>query len=316
MGRDHGNQRSGADEFAGAVDQGRHDRPGYLAATVLETFVRVADHGGADTGHCMRQHRKSAAGESGGAEARNGGAAQHGRGTIPPDPSTPDRKPVAGVDRRRAGSVVRNVGDSVSYGPAGERKGKFHSASRFELARAGRGGGTVDDHGSAVRIGSGASVDARGCDADPEGNAGGSAAFGAFFSAQLEPCSSGESDRDLPAVAGGSRTVRTNAFEPAIDPVGLQPRRPAAVPDERAAGGTPGSGNYRVLQRFAKTVQRDSRRAQRECLAFSAARGRLMAGKRCADRQAANTRSDDAYFDDRSRVLYHDADSSAAGKGD
>ena len=317
MDRDDGNQRSGAGRSAGAVDQRRRDRLGYVAATVFATFVRVADHGGADPGHCMRQYRESPAGASDGAEARNGGAAESGRRTIPRGPPTADRKPVAGVDRRRAGSVIRGVGDSIPYGSAVERAREFHSASGFELARAGRGGGAVDDHGSAVRIGSGAPVDACGRDAGPEGNASGSAEFAAFFPARrLEPSARGQSDRDLPADAGGSRAVRAYAFESAIDPVGLQPRRPAAVPDERAAGGAPGSGDYRVLRRFAKTVRRDSRSAQRECHALSAARGRLMAGRRCAGRKAAKTRSDDAYFDDRNRILYHDADSRAAGTGD
>src|SRR5207247_9541626 len=98
MDRDHGNQRSRAGGSAGTVDRRRGERPRYIAPTVLGTFVPVAVDGGADPVHFMRQHRESAAGEGGGAEARTVGAGRHGRGTIPPDPANPDRKPLAGGD--------------------------------------------------------------------------------------------------------------------------------------------------------------------------------------------------------------------------
>ncbi len=174
MGCDHG-QRSRARDASRTADPGGRDGTQYAAAAVLETLVRAARDGGADPGDCMRQHREPAAGESDGAQARNGGAAQHGRGTIPRDPPTFDGERAAGVDRRRLGSGVRDVGDSIPYVPAGERKRRFHSASNVELARAGRDDGAVAAHGTAVRTCPGASIDARGCDSRPERGASGPA---------------------------------------------------------------------------------------------------------------------------------------------
>ena len=52
---------------------------------------------------------------------------------------------------------------------------RFHSASGLELARAGRGAGAVAADRAAVRTGSGASIDAGGCDSGPEGSASGPA---------------------------------------------------------------------------------------------------------------------------------------------
>ena len=259
MGRVHG-QRSRARDASRTTDPGGRDGTQYAAAAVLETLVRVAGHGGADPGDRMRQHRESPAGESDCAQARNGGAAQHGRGTIPRDPPTVDGERAAGVDRRRLGSGIRDMGDSIPYAPAGERKRRLHSASGFELARAGRGCGAIAADRTAVRACSGASVDARGCDAGLERNASGTAGFAAFLPPrEPQPDAGGDSDRHLPADARCGGTVRANVVESAIDPVGIQPRKRAAVPDERAAGGTSGSGDHHVLQRFAKAVQRDSR---------------------------------------------------------
>src|SRR5207247_1199961 len=69
MGCEYRNKRSGTCEPSRTVDQGRGERPRYAAAAVLETSICVAGHGGADHGDCVRQHRESAAGAGGGAEA-------------------------------------------------------------------------------------------------------------------------------------------------------------------------------------------------------------------------------------------------------
>jgi len=69
-----------------------------------------------------------------------------------------------------------------------QRKREFHPASGFELARVECGVGSVAVDGTAVRAGSGASVDAGGCDAIAERIASGSTEFAAFCPAcQLEP---------------------------------------------------------------------------------------------------------------------------------
>ena len=289
MGCHHG-QRSRARDASRTADPGGRDGTQYAAAAVLETFVCVAGHGGADPGDCMHQHREPAAGESDCAQARNGGAAQHGRGTIPRDPPTFDGERAAGVDRWRLGSSIRDMGDSISYVPAGERKRRFHSASNLELARAGRGLGAIASHGTAVRTRPGASVDASRCDSRPERGASGSARRAAFVPAhQPEPVTRRNSNRHLPADARCGGTVRANVVESAIDPVGIQSRKRAAVPDERAAGGTSGSGDHHVLQRFAKAVQRDSRGARRKRLPFAVARARHVVGTRRAGRPAAKS---------------------------
>jgi ABC-type antimicrobial peptide transport system permease subunit len=178
----------------------------------------------------------------------------------------------------------------------------FYSASNVELARAGRDGGAIASHGTVVRTRPGTSVDAGRCGSRPESGASGSARATAFFSAhQPEPATRRDSDWHLPADARCGGAVRANVVESAVDRVGIQSRQRAAVPDERAAGGASGSGNPHVLQRSAKAVQCDSRRARRKRLPFAAARGRHVGGRRRADRPAAKSLY--SYFDDHTRVF-------------
>ena len=174
----------------------RRGRAGHSAPPVLEAAVRAVDAGGIDPGHRLRQCRQSAAGARRGENAGNGATAERGRGPVSRGAATAYRKRSAGVDGWRPGSIVRHLGDSLSYAAAGQRRGELHAARRIELARAGGGGGAVHSHGRAVRPGSGASIHARGCDAGAEGNAGGATGGAALVPArQPEPRAGGGADR-------------------------------------------------------------------------------------------------------------------------
>src|SRR5262249_12145651 len=128
-----------------------------------------------------------------------------------------------------------------------------------------------------------------------------------------QPGVDGGSDQYLPPDARWGGTVPANVVEPAIDPIGIQPRERPAVPDKRAAGRTSGPGNHHVLHRFEKPVQRDSRRARRKRLAFASTRGRHVVGTGRAGWPGAQ--SLDSYFDDRDRFLSDDADPGGVGTG-
>ena len=103
VGRDHRGERPGSARiFRRSLIQEGAAGLDSLRRQYLEAAVRAADAGGLDPGDRLRQHREPAAGARRRAPARNGGAAQHGRGTLPRDPPTSDGERPAGV----AGGVL------------------------------------------------------------------------------------------------------------------------------------------------------------------------------------------------------------------
>src|SRR5262249_42298776 len=151
VGGEHGRERPGTLESSRAAGERRGGRVGQPAAPVLAATLRADGAGGIDSGAGVRQCRQSAAGARHIEKAGNGPAAERGSEPGADRASAPDGECTAGVVGRRAGSVVRDLGDSVSDGAAGQWARQFYPARRDQLARAGGGGGAIGSDGRTVR---------------------------------------------------------------------------------------------------------------------------------------------------------------------
>ena len=243
-------KRSGARQSSRTLARRRRGWTRQPQTAVFEAALRAFDDGRPDSGDCVREHGESAARPSRRPQARDGRAAEHRRGPVPPDSSTADGERPARLTERRARHPHRRRRHPCADDVAGQRAGGVHAARRTELARARRHAGAVAAVRRAVRPGSRDSIDAAGADAGAQGSVRQRAAIPAAWQNPAPEPDAGAgrgADRDRAAAAGRGGSLRAHALESPFDFAGVQSRQRAAVRVERSAGRLSGGQGRRLL---------------------------------------------------------------------